>query len=181
MTVDRIAGALLALELAGTETDPLNGPWKRQGLVIEISKLPKVVAHVRGLPGEMYLRREVADALNVSASTVSRLASKVLTLAPTSYVINGTLTIPVYDIAVVGRLQTYLAEHRCLRGRRRLWTDKERVTRQAAYSAMGYRRRRALELRERGEQGGADRVDREADRMLDELRQQHSRARRDLG
>jgi hypothetical protein len=54
--------------------------------LIVIPALPYVAERVRALPGEFYLRAEVADALGVSPSTLRRLGAKNTQLAPTRIV-----------------------------------------------------------------------------------------------
>jgi hypothetical protein len=138
-----------------------------------VSVPARVVAAVRGLPGECFLRAEVADALGTSPATLRRLAVKTAMLGPSGTLRHGALLVPVYDAAAVARLHAHLAQHRSGRGRRRLWTDEERRARRAAHSAAGYRRRRAAALRERGEPAAADRLQHDADRMAAALRYAH--------
>jgi hypothetical protein len=140
-------------------------------LTVHIPTVPRVVAQVRMLPGEFFLRAEVADALAVSPATLRRLARTAPgALAPSAVLKYGDLLIPVYNAAAIARLHAHLAAHRSPRGRRRLWTDAERCERRAAYSALGHRRRRAALLRDGGDHSGADRVDREADQLAGRLR-----------
>ncbi len=134
----------------------LPGPGSDEGigtseLPIRLAPVPSIVARARALHGENFLRREVADALDVSATTLRRLAGKIVLLAPDSTISYGTLTVPVYDLATVARLHAHLAEHRPPRGRPRLWSDAERSARRAAHSAAGYRHRRAALLHARGD------------------------------
>jgi hypothetical protein len=147
---------------------------KRDDLTVIIPALPRVVALVRSLPGESFLRAEAADALGTSPATLRRLAGKSAALGPSGTVTYGRLTVPVYDAATVERLHAHLAEHRSPRGRRRLWTDEERRARRAAHCAAGYRRRRAAVLRERGDHTGAARFLRDADGVAAALRTDYS-------
>jgi hypothetical protein len=110
---------------------------ERDDLTITIPALPRIVARVRRLPGECFLRAEVADALGASPATLRRLAGKSALLRPSGTVTYGRLTVPVYDAEAVARLHAHLAEHRSPRGRRRLWTDEERRARRAAHCAAG--------------------------------------------
>src|SRR5438034_5529055 len=90
-----------------------------------IPAVPRVVARVRGLPGEFFLRAEVADALGTSPATLRRLAAKSQAMGPSGTITYGGLVVPVYDTAAVARLHAHLAEHRSPRGRPRLWADEE--------------------------------------------------------
>ncbi len=143
--------------------------------------MPKIVAQVRSMPGEFFLRAEVADALDVSSATLRRLATRSTLLVPTTSVMTGMLAVPVYDAETVARLHAHLAEHRSPRGRPRLWSDAERSARRAAHSTAGYRRRRAVALRERGDHAGAKRMLVDAEQISTALqcgyrdRQQQSR------
>lgn len=137
--------------------------------MISIPSMPIVVEIVRRLDGEHFLCREVADALDVSTATIRRLGARKV-LAPTTIVFNGTMAVPVYDMATVERLSAHLAQHRSGAGRPRLWSDAERRVRRAAYNALGYRRRRAAALRKSGDHCAADRVQQEADRLAAQLR-----------
>src|SRR5690242_20510427 len=98
------------------------------------------------MPGDLFLRSEVADALNVSSSTLSRLAHSDTkghgvggrnALGPTMFVGHGSLRVPLYDGAAVDRLAAHIAGYRSRRGRPRLWSDEERSRRRAAHSAVG--------------------------------------------
>jgi hypothetical protein len=143
-------------------------------LTITIPPVPRVVAHVRNMPGDFFLRAEVADALAVSPATLRRLAlTDTMTLGPSAMVTYGTLLVPAYNAAAIARLHAYLAAHRSARGRPRLWTDTERRARRAAHSAAGYRRRRAAALRDRGDQAEAEQMLRDADRLRSTLRYAH--------
>ena len=135
-----------------------------------------MVFNVRGLPGEFYLRREVADALGVSAATLDRLGrSDPDHLGQCHRILFGGLPVLLYDHDRIERLHAHLATHRTRRGRPRLWSDEERRARCATYSALGYRRRRAEQLRARGDHAEADRLHRLADQLAAELRHDHDR------
>jgi len=56
---------------AGTDPEVRIGALE---VTVQIAAIPPLVAHVRALPGDVYLRREVADALDVSPATLDRLA-----------------------------------------------------------------------------------------------------------
>jgi hypothetical protein len=134
------------------------------------------VGFVRGLPDEFYLRHEVADALGVSAATLDRLGrSDPDHLGPCQRMMFGGLQVLLYDRDRIERLHAHLAEHRSRRGRPRLWSDEERRARRAAYSALGYRCRRAKELRARGDHAEGDRMQHLADQLAAELRHDHDR------
>jgi hypothetical protein len=129
-----------------------------------IATVPNVVAEIRSLRGDFYLRREVADALDVSPATLRRLAiAEPTLLGPSAVLMWGRLSVPVYDPGAVSRLHTHLARYRSHCGRRRLWTDDERRARRTAHSAAGYRRRRAATLIDRGDHAAAERMLTDAD------------------
>lgn len=143
-------------------------------MTITSPTVPRVIAQVRCLPGEFFARAEVANALGTSPATLRRLAvAEPMVFAPTSTVIYGTLAVPVYDASAVALLHAHLADHASRRGRPRLWTDEERLARRAAHSAAGYRRRRAAQLRDRGDAAAADRMLRDGDRIATGLRAAH--------
>jgi len=159
---------------AGCASWPPSDQLERDTLTVHLPAVPQVVAQVRMLPGDFFLRAEVADALAVSPATLRRLAcTETTTLGPSDMVSSGSLLVPVYDASAIARLHLHLAAHRSPRGRRRLWTDAERHERRAAYSALGYRRRRAAALRARGDHPAADQVQREADRLAAQLHAAH--------
>jgi hypothetical protein len=127
--------------------------------VIGIPRVPAAAARARRLDGDYLLLGEVSRALGTSASTVRRLAAAdPIRLGPARHVQWGTLSIPLFDLDTVRRMHAHLAAQRTARGRPRLWTDEELRHRRAAFSAIGYRRRRALELRARGDREGAARL-----------------------
>ena len=76
---------------------------ERDNLAVDIPVVAQVVA-VRGLPGECFLRAEVADALGTAPATLRRLAGKTAMLGPSGAVRHGALVVPVYDAEAVARL-----------------------------------------------------------------------------
>jgi hypothetical protein len=66
---------------------------ERDNLTVDIPVLARVVARVRGLPGECFLRAEVADALGTSPATLRRLAAKTAMLGPSGMVRHGALVV----------------------------------------------------------------------------------------
>src|SRR5664279_4004969 len=120
-------------------------------VTIDISAIPPLVRHVRSLDGDLYLCREVADALDLSPSTVRRFGARDPDrLGPSHETYFGRVLVYLYDAATVERLHAHLAEHRSASGQPRLWSDAERRTRRAAHNRAAYRRRRAVVLEERG-------------------------------
>jgi len=145
-------------------------------LTVHIAGMAAVVAFVRALPGGFYLRREVADALGVSAATLGRLGrTNADRLGPSHRVKFRGLPVLLYDQDRVDRLHAHLAHHRSRRGRPRLWSDEERRARRVAYSSIGYRQRRAAELRTRGDHDEAARMVLCAEQVASELRMDHAR------
>src|SRR4051812_12011764 len=71
-------------------------------------EFPPAIRAVRALPTHAFLRREVADALGVSAATLRRLAASSPDLSASAVLHFGAVTVPVYDISVVELLHAYL-------------------------------------------------------------------------
>jgi hypothetical protein len=128
-------------------------------MIIGIPPVPAAVARARLLHGDCLLLREASRALGTSVSTVRRLAAvDPVRLGPARHIRWGSLSISLFDLETIGRLHAHLAAHRTARGRPRLWGDDELRRRRTEYSAVGYRRRRALELAQRGDTDGAARM-----------------------
>lgn len=139
------------------------------------SAVAPVVRAVRRVPCESYLCSEVADALEVSPATIRRLSRAVPLLAePPAEMTIGAVRVPIYDAATVDRIREYLAQRPDRGGRPRLWDDSTRRARRAAFSAAGYRRRRAQQLRLHGRFGEADEFDAAAGEILARLRADHA-------
>ncbi len=144
------------------------------------SSISALVGHVRSLPGPYYLCREVADALDVSAATLRRLAIRDPgLLGPTHEVGFHGRRVLLYDEDGLERIHRHLAAHRSGRGRRRVWSDEERRARRAAHCAVGCRRRRAVQLRARGDEAAAAHMMRAAERLAGELRAAAAARQRD--
>ncbi len=94
----------------------------------------------------------------MTTTTVSFTTLLVARTSSPARPVRSMLAVPVYDAETVARLHAHLAEHRSPRGRPRLWSDAERSARRAAHSTAEYRRRRAVNLRERGDHTGAERM-----------------------
>ncbi len=140
-----------------------------------MNAIPATVAHVRRLPGGLFLCVEVADALGVSPATVRRLGERDHDgLGPTHETCFGRMRLLLYDGDAVQRLHDHLGQHRAACGQPRLWNEGERRSRRAAHSAAGYRRRRAAQLRARGDEDGAARVGAHAHRLVTALRAEHA-------
>ena len=127
--------------------------------VIGIPQVLAAAARARRLDGGYLLLGEVSRALGTSASTVRRLAAAdPIRFGPARHVGWGTFSIPLYDLDTLGRLHAHLAARRTARGRPRLWSEEELRHRRAAFSAIGYRRRRAHQRQARGDPEGAVRL-----------------------
>lgn len=150
-------------------------------MTVEISAIPPLVARVRALAGELYLCREVADALGVSPATLRRLGDlDPDRLGPSHETYYGRVHVLLYDQAAVDRLHGHLAQHRSSRGRPRLWDDQERRMRRAGHSSVGYRRRRSVALHGQGDHREADAVAHRAEALSESLRSRHARRTADL-
>jgi hypothetical protein len=120
-------------------------------LPIELAALHPLIAQVRSLPAVFFLTSEVANALEVSPTTIRRLARTHPELAGSQVASYGRMRIPLYDDADVDRVAAHLRSHPNRRGRPRQWSDQERGERRSAHSAAGYHRRRAAVLAIRGD------------------------------
>lgn len=109
--------------------------------MIVLDAIPPIVAHVRALPGTYMMTTEVADALDVSANTLRRLATRTAELGPSHETYYGRIRVALYDRTTVNRLHAHLADHRSPRGRPRLWDDEQRAERRRTQSRASYRRR----------------------------------------
>jgi hypothetical protein len=150
-----------------------------------LDPLPSVVEFVRGLDGDFFLCREVAEALGVSTARLRRLSlDNPDAFAPSNSTRFGKMLVRLYAIADVERLHQHL-EARSITaasgsprrpGRPRLWTDAERRNRRARYCAAAYRSRRARELADAGEHGAAAVASRAAAAIRESLRAEYDRA-----
>jgi hypothetical protein len=102
-----------------------------------IGPLPPVVGFVRGLDGDFFLCREVAEALAVSTATLRRLSLvNPDAFAPSGSTGFGKMLVRLYTMGEVDRLHQHLEAESIAAasgsgrrpGRRRLWTEAERGT-----------------------------------------------------
>jgi hypothetical protein len=156
-------------------------------VTIKIAPMPAAVRFVRSLDGGYYLCTEVADALDVSAATLRRLArDHPDTLGPSYSARFGRMPVSLYVMDDIDRLQAHFDRRWCDRdgssardrpGRPRLWSDAERRDRRARYCAVAYRNRRATELAAVGNHAAAAHARRAAATIQKALAAEHSRAR----
>jgi hypothetical protein len=148
---------------------------------VTLPAIPPIVRHVRDLDGNLFLVREVANALGISPATVRRVAEIRPDLRPSAITMFGDMLVPLFTLEDLTRLDRYVAERRASlaaarrrsAGRPRLWSDSERRARRARHCAASYRRRCARALTEAGDLAAAQAAARAAAEIRDHLQQVH--------
>jgi hypothetical protein len=145
-----------------------------------------IVRFVRSLPGEYYLRREVAVSLQCSTTALQVLAKKPeLMLGPSAHVQYGELDLLLYTPDDIERIRRFREElhaqspHR-VRGRPRMWTPEEAGERTRKQDRARYRLRQARAYREVGSPELEAAALAKAEALMAELATEYEQRRREL-
>jgi hypothetical protein len=152
-------------------------------MVVATRGIPSAVTRlVRSMPGELSLRAEVADALNVAVSTLQKVEDTVAGLGPSYLTHFRGSPLYLYKPSDVTELREHFDRHARVStdglpvrrtGHPRLWNDEERKRRQAQQCRVGYLRSRAQKNAERGLAEVAVDYQRRADQLKAELREEY--------